>query len=225
MEMIWVQYGCQTQREKSLVQNSNKVQRLIKFLMTSEIACHINLKGTIQLLLPKNFQNEFGLDEVHRHSNDQDSVSSWIKEWENHDENPIVYYKLQGVADFSGQLKEEDVMAIMQSPLQKYILEKFGHEGICCDATHGTTGYDFKLTSLLVVDDFGTGFPVAWCLYNHEDFNSMEVFLGKLKEANGQSINRVLFNEHQHSNTLISIYYSLQGFLSLIHPVCYFNNF
>ena len=60
----------------------------------------------------------------------------------------------------------------------------FGGKGICCDSTYGTIGYDFKLTSLLAVDDFGEGFPVAWYLSNHEDFNTMEVFLEKLKSVN-----------------------------------------
>ena len=70
--------------------------------------------------------------------------------------------------------------------MQRYIFEKFSSKGICCDATHGTTGYDFKLTSLLVVDEFGEGFPVAWCLSNHEDFNSMLVFSNKLKNVQGK---------------------------------------
>ena len=70
--------------------------------------------------------------------------------------------------------------------MQRYIFEKFSSKGICRDATHGTTGYDFKLTSLLVVDEFGEGFPVAWCLSNHEDFNSMLVFLNKLKNVQGK---------------------------------------
>ena len=67
------------------------------------------------------------------------------------------------------------------------MLSKFGEKGICCDATHGTTGYDFKLTSLLAIDDFGEGFPVAWCLSNREDFVAMEVFLEQLKAYNGKN--------------------------------------
>ena len=33
-------------------------------------------------------------------------------------------------------------------------------------------GYDFKLRSLLVIDDFGEGLPIGWCLSNKEDFGS-----------------------------------------------------
>ena len=46
-------------------------------------------------------------------------------------------------------------------------------------------GYDFKLTSLLIVDEFGEGFPVAWCLSNREDFSVLKVFCEKIKEKNG----------------------------------------
>ena len=42
-----------------------------------------------------NIKRSFGLDDVQRHDNDQDSVLSWIKEWESSDENPVLYYKLQ----------------------------------------------------------------------------------------------------------------------------------
>ena len=48
-----------------------------------------------------NIEKAFGLDNIQRHPNDQDSVLSWIQEWEESDDNPIIFYKLQG------QLKEE----------------------------------------------------------------------------------------------------------------------
>ncbi len=40
---------------------------------------------------------------------------------------------------------------------------------VCIDSTHGTNGYDFKLISIVVVDEFGEGFPVAWCFSNQEE--------------------------------------------------------
>ena len=45
--------------------------------------------------------------------------------------------------------------------------------------------YDFKLTSLLIVDEFGEGFPVAWCLSNKEDFITLKLFSQKLKNVTG----------------------------------------
>ena len=73
----------------------------------------------------------------------------------------------------------------MQTSFQKHMLTKFGHKGICSDATHGTTGYDFKLISQLVVDELGEGCPVAWCLSNREDFKALKVFNKIIRENNG----------------------------------------
>ena len=54
--------------------------------------------------------------------------------------------------------------------------QKFAHKGVCRDSTHGTNAYEFILTTLLVRDEFGQGFPVGWCLSNQEDFTSMCIF-------------------------------------------------
>ena len=40
---------------------------------------------------------------------------------------------------------------------------------VCVDATQGTNAYEFKLITLLVVDEHEEGFPVAWCIANRED--------------------------------------------------------
>ena len=45
--------------------------------------------------------------------------------------------------------------------LQITMLKKFGEHLICIDSTHGTNGYDFNLITVMVVDEFGEGFPVA----------------------------------------------------------------
>jgi len=49
------------------------------------------------------------------------------------------------------------------------MLKKFGGKVVCVDATIGTNAYEFKLITLLVVDEYGEGFPVAWCIANRED--------------------------------------------------------
>ena len=41
-------------------------------------------------------------------------------------------------------------------------------------------GYDFKLSSLLIVDEFGEGFSVGWCLSSREDFSVLKIFFEKL---------------------------------------------
>ena len=39
------------------------------------------------------------------------------------------------------------------------------------DATHGIAGYDFKLSSLLVLDEFSEGVPAGHVLSNREDYS------------------------------------------------------
>ena len=82
-------------------------------------------------------------------------------------------------------LQRNDFMIIVQTKSQKKLLQQFGNNGVCCDSTHGTTGYDFLLSTLLVVDEFGEGQPVAWCLSNHETEEFMKLFFSYVADASG----------------------------------------
>ena len=53
-----------------------------------------------------------------------------------------------------------DFALVIQTSLQREVLQTCSsNRVVCIDATHGTNGYDFKLISMLVVDEFGEGFP------------------------------------------------------------------
>ena len=133
-----------------------------------------------------NIQQAYGLKDVQRHANDQESVLAWIEEFQSSPEtNPILFHKMQGEENEEHPLQKEDFLIIVQSPIQKTMLQRFGAKGVCIDSTHGTTGYDFSLTTLMVVDEFGSGFPVAWCLSNHEDTTFMTVFFSVVKKNSG----------------------------------------
>ena len=58
--------------------------------------------------------------------------------------------------------KREDFLIVLQTPIHAEMFKKFA-EGkvVCVAATHGTNAYHFKLVTLLVVDEYGEGFPVA----------------------------------------------------------------
>ena len=133
-----------------------------------------------------NIRISFGLNDTQRHPNDQASVRSWVEEWNNSEGNPILFSKFQGDEPPDGSsLMKEDFLIVIQNLFQKLMAQKFAQKGVCIDATHGTTGYDFLLTSLVVLDEFGEGFPVAWCLSNHEDFTHMCVFFEMVKQNCG----------------------------------------
>ena len=78
-------------------------------------------------------------------------------------------------------------MIVLQTESQKEMLQKFGSDGVCVDATHGTNGYDFTLTTLLVVDEFGGGQPVSWCLSTHETEEFLIIFFRKVAENAGRT--------------------------------------
>lgn len=55
----------------------------------------------------------------------------------------VVFYTLcifTGEIDNDVILEKDDFVIIMQTQFQSHLLKKFGNKGLCCDATHGTTG-------------------------------------------------------------------------------------
>ena len=87
-------------------------------------------------------------------------------------------------------MTKEDFMILVQSPLQRVMAQNFASKGVAIDATHGTTAYDFLLTTLMIIDEHGQGFPVAWCLSNHEDFTHMCIFFRYVKQNCGTLLPR-----------------------------------
>jgi len=83
-------------------------------------------------------------------------------------------------------LKKEDFMIVLQTEHQKNLASRFADKGVCCDSTHGTNAYDFSLQTLLVVDEFGEGQPVGWCISNHENFDFVRLFFKHIKNSSGE---------------------------------------
>ena len=50
------------------------------------------------------------------------------------------------------------------------------------DSTHGTNAYQFLLISVMVLDDYGEGIPVAWAISNKEDTTTLVQYLTAVKE-------------------------------------------
>ena len=115
-------------------------------------------------------QRHHKLEGGQRHHDDATSVAAWVEEMREKGEDSVVlYYKPQGTDDDKTGLKREDFLIVLQNPIQAEMLKRFGGKVVCVDATHGTNAYDFKLITLIVVDEYGEGFPVAWCITNKED--------------------------------------------------------
>ncbi|XP_065202635.1 uncharacterized protein LOC135832989 [Planococcus citri] len=82
-------------------------------------------------------------------------------------------------------LKADDFVLIMQTKFQRKMLQKFGSQMVTINGTHGTNKYKFQLYTLLVLDEWNEGIPVAFCISNREDEQIFRIFFEKIKEAAG----------------------------------------
>lgn len=117
----------------------------------------------------RNIKKEFSLEShIKFHANDATSVYVWTELMKKlGEDSPVLYYKPQDSENIL--FKKEDFILIIMTSFQATLFKKFGCEKVCVDSTHGTNGYDFLLTSVVIVDEFGTGVPVAFLLSNRVD--------------------------------------------------------
>lgn len=137
-----------------------------------------------------NIERSFSIRQEQRHLVDAISVKMWVEEMRSRDDNPVLFYKEQGKKEATigtnRGLGANDFALAIQTPLQAELLRQCGDKKvICADATHGTNSYDFQLVSVLVIDEFGEGFPVGWCISNKEDHVLLSNFFEHLKENTG----------------------------------------
>lgn len=73
------------------------------------------------------------------------------------------------------------------------MLEKFSANHVCIDSTHNTNKYDYQLTTLEIIDEFGEGFPCAFCISSKVNEDTMKMFFDLLKLEFGAPIHTSLF--------------------------------
>ena len=134
-----------------------------------------------------NIERAFLLRSTEKHTDDATSVAILIKELNEADkESPVLFYKQQGKCLNDHQfLDKHDFVLVLQTPYQSVMMKEFGHNVICIDSTFKTTGYDFTLITVLIIDEFGEGYPVAWCLTSREDQKVISLFLKTIKDRTG----------------------------------------
>ena len=118
-----------------------------------------------------------------RHKNDVTSVMAWVEEMSTLDYNPVLAFKMQGIS--LPNAPTDDFLLVVQTSFQCDMLKSFGSNAVCIDSTHGTNAYDFNLTSILVIDDYGEGLPVGWMISNREDKHMLVQFFTALKQRGG----------------------------------------
>ncbi len=132
-----------------------------------------------------NIKAQFNIDGILKHKNDLTSVNIWIEELRKMNYNPVLVYKSQGEEQHDNicNIFKNDFLLCLQSEIQKDMLIKFGSNVICMDTTHGTNSYDFSLTSILVVGEFGEA--VDWMISNRQDELINIEFLEAIKRRTG----------------------------------------
>lgn len=132
-----------------------------------------------------NIKNRFKLDIVEgvKHTNDSISIDLWVQECKTSGEDIVLFYKKQGHK--MDNFNDSDFCLVLMTDYQKYMLEKFGSNIIAVDSTHGLNNYDFELTTIMIVDEFGEGFPTAFMFTNRKDTEVHKILFSCVKKKAG----------------------------------------
>jgi hypothetical protein len=95
--------------------------------------------------------------------------------------SPVIAYKVCGRKDEKHLLlKEENFLLVLMTGFQADMFAKFSALS-CIDSTHKTNEYGYKLITLLVIDEFRKGQPVAWAITDVEDAQTYQEFFKSVK--------------------------------------------
>ncbi|GFR28208.1 uncharacterized protein TNCT_436111 [Trichonephila clavata] len=144
----------------------------------------------IQLLTQKDVQsikkNLFLHTSEQGYDNEAFSVRLWVESMSQLEEdNPIIFYKDLGAGDMTGFLGDQDFCLIIMTKMQQKMLTEFSNPKICIDSMHGSSNHDYYLTTMLTVDEFDIGCPVAFCVCNRTDIEVMNFFFNYIRSKVG----------------------------------------
>jgi len=127
------------------------------------------------------------------HKSDADSVAAWVARQQEGGQNIVRFIKFQGEEAVRG-LMSDDFMLVLMADVQIVGLRQFAGpmKEVALDSTHGTNEYNFQLTTLIVIDDHGEGYPAAFCYSNTVTESSMCAFLSVCREAAGTDLSDVI---------------------------------
>ena len=145
----------------------------------------------------QNIRRQYNVEGIQRHHNDHQSVDILVQELQEQDYNPILLYKAQGIeqGDDVDNLAKDDMLLCIQTEFQKDAAIKFGNKVVCADSTHGTTMYDFLLITLMVLDEYDEGIPIAWAITNREDQSVLVEFFKSIKSKVGNLSPKVFMSD------------------------------
>ena len=133
----------------------------------------------------RNIKRQYNIDCKEKDSDDASSVLYWVEEMEREQYNPVLCFKRQGQDSPDYGVEKNDFLLGLQTEFRKEMFVKYAHKLVCVNATHGTTAYDFQLITVLVIDDYDEGIPVAWLISNRETADVLRVFFSSIRNKCG----------------------------------------
>lgn len=135
-----------------------------------------------------NIKRDFGLFQGRYHRDDNQSVAILFERLEKQPGNPVRLNRQPSLQCSSSPKKGNEakgLMIVLATDYQLKLMRERGNGGtICMDSTHGTAGYDYHLTTIMVIDEFGFGVPVAFCISSGASTIEWKDFLLAVKGAN-----------------------------------------
>ena len=108
---------------------------------------------------------------------------AWVEEFKESPHNPIILFKTQGKQlENMENVGTDDFILVLQTQFQLDMLKANGNKCICMDATYGVNMYAFMLISILVIDEYGEGIPVAWAITNREHTAILIQYMKAIKQ-------------------------------------------
>lgn len=141
-----------------------------------------------------NITTRYGLKkEAVKKSAEPVSVQSFVKDLAQSDNIMLMVCKAVGVySDIYPNLKEDDFLLIYMSKNQNRILMKHGKDTVCMDYT---TGKNFHLYTLSVLNDNGEGIPVAFMFTNKVEGSTLTTFFEEIKRVCGTILCKVFMSD------------------------------
>ncbi|KAF8785630.1 hypothetical protein HNY73_011145 [Argiope bruennichi] len=113
----------------------------------------------------QNIKRDFRIMLPSRESVIQDdgiSACAWVHKMKIEKDNLVLFYKR--LVDPHPAVQNKHFMLVFVTHFQKSIFYPIGADGICVDSTHSISNYNFELVTMLVIDEYEEGIPVAFCI-------------------------------------------------------------
>ena len=192
---------------------------IMKKVQDNHLSAELTRLHLLKRMDLNNISSSFHLSKI-QHKNDAESVRIWVEMYRQEKSEIVRLIKFPGEdASQDGRMACDDFMLVLMTDLQLHMLQKNGHRRVnCMDSTHSTNAYNFQLTTLLVIDDYGEGFPVAFCISSKVDTLAIEVFLEHVRTALGVPVDaQVLMTDD--APVYVNAWRSVMGLQTIIYCV------